>query len=72
MKPTPLQRLGGTGPRGKARTRHLTVPAEIAAQIPDGSTFLPELTDDGLLFRPVHVPKTDRGPGWLAGKEPHD
>lgn len=58
-----IQRLGGKGTQAN-RTRKLTVPAPIAQQIPDGSEFIPEITDEGLLYRPVNVPPGN-GPRWL-------
>lgn len=45
----------------------LTVPNEIAEAVPDGLTFVPRMTDDGLLYEPVHQAKTDL-PAW-AQKE---
>lgn len=33
----------------------LTVPKEIAEHLPDGMTFLPKMTDDGILYQPVQI-----------------
>jgi hypothetical protein len=64
-----MKKLGGTGARGRANTRSLSVPAAIAVKIPDGAIFAPELTPEGLLYRPVYVPEPENGEGpeWLKG-----
>jgi hypothetical protein len=41
----------------------LTVPNEIAEAVPEGLTFVPRMTDDGLLYEPVHQAKT-KLPAW--------
>lgn len=49
------------------QSRYLTVPAAIVALIPEGTTFAAELTEEGLLFRPVSVgqPKPPaQPPAW--------
>lgn len=46
----------------------LTIPAKMAAALPEECYFRPELTDEGILYRPVYV-KARKGflPGWIAG-----
>lgn len=46
-------------------TRHLTVPARIAALVPDETDFVVELTPDGILYRVVSAPAMDV-PDWVA------
>lgn len=45
----------------------ITIPAHIAEALPAGMTFAPELTEDGLLFRPA-VPEAEQVvlPAWAA------
>jgi len=38
---------------GQRKVYRLTVPPEIAEALPDDIAFAPELTEDGLLYRPV-------------------
>jgi len=48
----------------------ISIPEEIASRIPDDMVFKAELTEEGLLFRPIlpkHAEK-DVLPTWLAGK----
>lgn len=45
----------------------LTVPNEIAEAVPEGLTFVPRMTDDGLLYEPVHQAKTAL-PAWAQMK----
>lgn len=58
-----MQALGGP----PTDARKLTVPAKIAVHIPDGTVFRPELTEDGLLYRPVEVPPAAPVPAWTQG-----
>lgn len=50
----------------------LAVPMEIARILPSNVRFRPELTDDGLLYRPVEEATQESGdlPGWLKQEEP--
>ena len=41
----------------------LTVPNEIAEAVPNGMTFVPRMTDDGLLYEPVDQAKPNL-PAW--------
>lgn len=42
----------------------LTVPPQIARTIPDGVQFSAELTDSGILYRPVETPEVTT-PTWV-------
>lgn len=66
-----IARSGAHAKTGKVYTYYqLTVPAEIAKDIPDVNVFFkPEITPDGILFRPVgrveiHPPDT-----WIVEKK---
>jgi hypothetical protein len=53
--------------RGKPGTTALLyVPKAIAVQIPEGTEFEPELTEDGILFRRVERKEIS----WANGKHP--
>lgn len=45
----------------------ITIPEEIAKNIPEDMRFVAELTEDGLLFRPVV--KQHKHPSWLPKPE---
>ena len=55
--------------RDDGNSAQLTVPAELARRIPDDVRFIPEVTDDGILFRAVREPIGGE-PEWLAGDAP--
>ncbi len=40
----------------KYRQFMISIPREIAELLPSGVEYVPELTDEGILFRPVTVP----------------
>jgi hypothetical protein len=46
----------------------LTVPNEIAEAVPEGLTFIPRMTDDGLLYEPVHQARTEL-PAWAQNSQ---
>ena len=47
----------------------LTVPTEIAEQLPKGMQYTCEATDEGLLFRPVTgKPEKPKLPEWASAK----
>lgn len=55
--------------RGKSYTSYeLSVPPDIAEQIPAAMRFTVELTNDGILFRPHKEPEqvTPPKPDWLT------
>lgn len=49
----------------------LAVPMDMAKILPEGIQFEPELTDDGLLYRPIRSATTSatERPAWLANGE---
>lgn len=49
----------------------LAVPMEIAKLLPEDMRFTPELTDDGILYRPTRAITASNAeiPSWLAGKD---
>lgn len=64
-------RAGVTGKQGgKTHGYHLNVPPEIGDLVPPGTVFVPELVDEGLLFRRVEEEASER-PAWaVARKKP--
>lgn len=46
----------------------LAVPMEIATMLPENVRFSPELTDDGILYRPVKEVVSESGeiPSWIT------
>lgn len=49
-------------------TAQLTVPAHLARRIPQGTKFLAELVEEGILFRVItdeFVFEDEGGPDWL-------
>lgn len=61
-------RLGANGPSRKAKTNSLhyiiTVPSNIAELVKD-RRFSCELTDEGILFRPIEKTKPISVPDWV-------
>ena len=53
---------------GKWTNAYLTIPAKIADILPAGMAFTCELTEQGILYRPVDsvVPETPVAPLWLT------
>lgn len=51
------------GKSGKQRVYRLTVPPSIATDLDPNLEFEPELTEDGILYRPVIV-KPQPKPSW--------
>lgn len=51
------------GKSGKQRVYRLTVPPSIAGDLDPALEFEPELTEDGILYRPV-VAKAQPKPSW--------
>jgi hypothetical protein len=51
------------GTKGSLQSE-LTVPAPIAAVVPDGEIFVCELTEDGILYRPLGTPPPVKAPAW--------
>jgi hypothetical protein len=49
---------------GHRRVYRLTVPPDIATVIPDNTEFAVELTEDGLLYRPVEGDPERELPSW--------
>lgn len=54
---------------GKVTSWCLTVPMAMAAVVPPGALFVPELTEDGILYRLVSNIPTPALPGWAAQPE---
>lgn len=56
-------RLRRVGPKGFAS---LTVPRVLADQVPAQTRFMPELTEEGILFRPIEKPEQNsiNAPAW--------
>lgn len=46
----------------------LTVPTNIAESLPKGITFIPKMTDDGLLFEPSSQMAPQKLPAWANEK----
>lgn len=42
----------------------LTVPNHIAEAVPEGVVFEPEMTEDGILYRPVVAETVEKVPAW--------
>lgn len=57
-------RKSQAGSGGKQTVYRLTVPPEIATRVPDDTEFVPEMTEDGLLFRPVASRPEPDVPSW--------
>jgi hypothetical protein len=58
----------GTSKLGRDHVNYsLTVPAEVASQVPEGVVFTFEATEDGFLFRRAEAPEKV---SWLNGGEP--
>ena len=59
----------GKAPDGSRYKNYaLTVPNDIAEAIPNGITFIPRMTDDGLLYEPVDQAKQDLPPWAKNGQ----
>lgn len=68
-----IVRLRVSGQKGDA-TAQITVPAFIARNIPMGTQFAAELTDEGLLYRPIAVAEetVDDLPSWVQDLQTED
>lgn len=56
--------------RGKEQeTRQITVPAEIARMIPEGTKFRFQLTDRGFEYIRVEEARPRGLPAWLTGND---
>lgn len=68
------QRLVNTTGRGRSEyvLYSLHVPTEIGVLVPEGTKFTVELTEDGILFRPVldKVVLPDPPPRWVTAPRP--
>jgi hypothetical protein len=53
--------VAGTNQR---KVYRLTVPPDLAEAIPNDQEFVPELTEDGILFRPVESAPEREVPAW--------
>lgn len=61
----------GTAKNGTKYTNYsLTVPNEIAEALPPGITFVPRMTDEGLLYVPTEKSKAIDLPDWA--KQPNE
>ena len=47
----------------------LTVPPDIAAVVPADTEFVPEMTEDGILYRPVTGRSEPPVPSWAKPKK---
>jgi hypothetical protein len=47
----------------------LTVPPDIAKVIPDDTEFVPEMTEDGILYRPLSGAPQRELPAWAKRKK---
>jgi hypothetical protein len=52
------------GGKGEYTIYSISIPEGIAIQIPEGMRFEPELTEDGILFRPVMPRQQSALPSW--------
>lgn len=57
-------RKNAAGTKGRQVVYRLTVPPEIARNLPDDVEFSVELTEDGILYRPVVEPAEPELPSW--------
>ncbi len=55
--------------KGEYTIYSISIPESIATEIPDGMRFEPELTEEGILFRPVLPKKQPPIPTWCNYKE---
>ncbi len=52
--------------RGKKyKSYHFSVPPQIAEQIPPNARFVPELCEEGVLFRIVKTAPVPKKPSWI-------
>jgi hypothetical protein len=51
--------------KGEYMVYSIGIPEKIAALLPEGIRFDPELTEEGLLFRPVLPKKEPELPIWI-------
>lgn len=59
------------GPDDQFLAGVLTVPAEVVRILPDGIEFTCELTEEGILYRPVEPEPERRGvPSWATRPKP--
>ena len=49
---------------GQRKVYRLTVPVEIAEAVPDTVEFVPEMTDDGILYRVAERVTKTQLPAW--------
>lgn len=47
----------------------IAVPMDIARVLPDDMKFMPELTEDGILYKPVAGPTSTTIPSWAIHDE---
>ena len=52
------------GKSGQQVIYRLTVPPDLAAAVPEDTEFVPELTDEGLLYRPITSRPAPKRPAW--------
>lgn len=57
-----------SGRKNKNESFCLTLPTEIAREMPDGIQFTCELTEGGILYRPYKAPAEPTKPSWLEDK----
>lgn len=57
-------RKSTSGPTRRTVYR-LTVPPDIAASVPENTEFVPEVTDEGLLYRAVATRPEPKRPAWM-------
>lgn len=50
--------------KGEYTVYSISIPERVAIQIPEGMRFEPELTEEGLLFRPVLPKQEPPLPKW--------
>ena len=53
--------------KGHVEQYTITVPRHIAEVIPPGTHFVPELTEEGLLFRRLDLTEAEL-PAWATGR----
>jgi hypothetical protein len=67
-----LRKPGDDRPADEFDAASLAVPMEIAKLLPEDMRFTPELTDDGILYRPTRAitASSVEAPSWLKDSAP--
>jgi hypothetical protein len=66
MGRTYVVRKHTVGPEGQYTSYTIGIPAWMGRVLPEGIELLPELTPEGILFRPVSVRNPQDVPDWVS------